>query len=241
MLIRSRAIVLNQLRYSDSVVIAHVLTETHGKLALFVRSGKTSKTGGKQRYFQALYVLELELDYKETREMQSLKEVRIIHALHEIASDFRKQSIAIFISEVLQKSIKPQQPDNQLFNFLYESVLQLETLESNVSIFHHYFLVQLMKYLGFLPGNQYSEDLPILDTESGLFVSIANINSACLNMQESKLVDVLSHGSMESLSQIKMDRQQRQQVLNAILFYYNHHVPGFENLKSYEILKTMFQ
>jgi DNA repair protein RecO (recombination protein O) len=240
MLIRTKAIVLNQFRYSDNSTIAHVLTQSHGKLSLFVRSSVKRKTNAKQRYFQALFLLELDLEYKEKREIQSIKEVKISNPLHNIASDIRKQSIAMFLAEVLSKSIRAEQPDEALFDFVFHNVLLFEHLSKGNSLFHHYFLAQLMKYLGFAPGNRLSESTPFLDTEAGLFVPASQLTTACFNEMESKLLAAFTDINAEMLPNLKMTQANKQLSLESILFYYSKHIPGFDKLKSYEILKAVF-
>lgn len=74
--LKTQAIVLNQFRYSDNSFIAHVLTENHGRIPLLIHSGKSRKSGGKHVYFQAMYLLELDMDYKENRELQRVKEIK---------------------------------------------------------------------------------------------------------------------------------------------------------------------
>jgi len=240
MLIRTKAIVLNQFRYSDNSIIAHVFTQTHGKLSLFVRGGSKRKSNGKQRYFQPLFLLETDLEYKEKREIQAVKEVKISNPLHSISSDFRKQSIAMFLAEILNKSIRSEQPDDALFHFAYHNILLFEHLTNGSSLFHHYFLAQLMKYLGFLPGNKMTEINTFLDTESGLFVDSSQLNSACFTKIESKLIANFTEISADMLPNLKITKKNRQIALESILFYYSKHVPGFEKLKSYSVLKEVY-
>ncbi|MEA1874225.1 MAG: DNA repair protein RecO [Bacteroidota bacterium] len=240
MLIRTKAIVLNQFRYSDSSTIAHVLTQSHGKLSLFVRSSAKRKTDIKQRYFQPLFLLDVDIDYKEKREIQAVKEIKTFEPLHSISSDIRKQSIAIFLSEVLSKSIRAEQPDEALFDFVFHNVLLFEHLSKGSSLFHHYFLAQLLKYLGFAPGNTLTESRPFLDTESGLFVPASQLSSACFNELESKLLAAFTDINANMLSNLSISKNNKQLALESILFYYSKHVPGFDKLKSYEILKAVF-
>ncbi|MDA3909840.1 MAG: DNA repair protein RecO [Bacteroidales bacterium] len=240
MLIRTKAVVLNQFRYSDNSTIAHVLTQSHGKLSLFVRGSTKGKTNGKQRYFQPLFLLDADLEYKEKREIQNIKEIRISDPLQNISSDIRKQSVAIFLAEALSKSIHPEQPDDALFDFVFHNVLLFEHLNKGSNLFHHYFLVQLMKYLGFSPGNKLTESMPFLDTESGLFVPASQLTTACFNETESKLLAAFTDINADLLPNLNMTREKKQIALESILFYYSKHVPGFDKLKSYNILKGVF-
>ncbi len=240
MLFKSKAVAINHFRYNDNSFIAHVLTDSHGKIPLLIRSGKSKHTQGKHVYFQPLYLLEIDIDFKENRELQYIKSLKPIEVLHHISTDIRKQSIALFLAEVLQKSIKNQEIDKSLFQFVFHSVKMFEQMKANSSIFHHYFLSQLMKYLGFEPGNSYSDNNEFLDTEAGLFVNYHQTSSVCLSKEESKLIDFFINISAEELSEIHLNRTQKTQLLEGLILYYGKHIPGFEKLNSYQILKEVF-
>ena len=240
MQLKTPAIVLNQFRYSDSSFIAHVLTEKHGRLPLLVHSGKSRKSGGKHVYFQPLYLLELDVDYKENRDIQHVRELKPIEVLHNISTDIRKQSIALFLAEVLQRSIRSGQVDDALFYFVYHSVGMFEHMKEGSNLFHHYFLAQLMKFLGFAPGNSYSETYRLLDTEAGLFVGYGKLNPVCLNETESRMIQFFLDIKAEELPGVKLSKEKKNNLLESILLYYSKHIPGFDSLSSYQILKDVF-
>lgn len=240
MLIRTRAIALTQIRYTDHSTIALVLTETHGKLAIMVRSGKKRSTR-KQSYFQPLFLLDVEIEYRENREIQSLKDVRAEHPIHEIASNIRKQTVAVFLAEVLQKSIRLDQPDKPLFEFIYHQILLFDHLSKGSGLFHHYFLAQLMRFLGFNPANTWSNEFPLLDTENGEFVPLNAMNPACLTETESRLVSGFIQTNAEQFPELSLSSENKKLALESLLLYYSKHVPGFNKLKSYDILKAVFE
>lgn len=240
MLIQTNAIVLQQFRYTDNSIIAHVLTESHGKIPLIIRASRGRKSKNKALYFQPFYILELELDYKDKREIQGIKELRVKESLYNITSDVRKNTIVMFLAEILQKTLKDQQVDNALFQFVYHSIILFENMEEGSSNFHLYFTIQFMKFLGFYPGNEYSEDFPYLSAEAGLFVSSPELSSSCFTKEESMMFSYFMKISPADLPLVNISRMSKTLCLQAILSYYEEHIPGFKNLKSYDVLREVF-
>ncbi|MGM0648988.1 MAG: DNA repair protein RecO [Bacteroidota bacterium] len=240
MLIKTKGIVLKNLKYSDSRIIAHVLTPDYGKIPLMVRKNKTKKSNGKSGYFQPLHLLDIEFSFKESRNLQQLTDVHLAeHAMH-ITSNYHKQNISIFLADVMNRCIKEMEPDDNLFQYIWHSILMFENIEQGGVNFHLYFLTHLMKYLGFEPGNKWNNQNRYLDMDSGLFVSEAHLNASCLSVRESKIIHHFLHFSASNIPGNGISNQDRKLGLEAIINYFDHHVPGFGKLKSYEVLKSLY-
>ena len=65
----------------------------------------------------------------------------------------KKISICLFISEVLLKLITFQVPDKNQFNFVRNSLIELDKIVENYENFHIIFLIKFSKYLGFEISN----------------------------------------------------------------------------------------
>lgn len=142
---------------------------------------------------------------------------------------------------MLQKSIHSDQPDAPLFDFVYHQILLFDHLSKGSGMFHHYFLAQLMRFLGFNPANTWSNEFPLLDTENGEFVPLNAMNPACLTETESRLVSGFIQTNAEQFPELCLSSENKKLALESLLLYYSKHVPGFNKLKSYDILKAVFE
>ena len=106
--------------------------------------------------FQPLTLLDLVVYHKEKSSLQNLKEANYSHPYHTIPFDIRKSSIALFINELVYKTIHEEEPHPELFSFLYNTCLHLDAADDNFSLFHLVFSLQLTRYLGCMPQLNYS-------------------------------------------------------------------------------------
>ncbi len=231
---------LNHLNYSDSRIITHVLTPDLGKIPLMVNKNKGKKSNGKAGYFQALNLLNIELSYKENRNIQQLTDVQIASPANNLTVEFQKQSIVILLADVLNRCIKEMEPDKELFHYVWYAVVKFDKLDKAAVNFHLYFLTHLMKYLGFEPGNQWNSNDKYLDMDSGLFVGDALISSSCLTERESGILYRFMNYSFDEIPENGVSNADRRLGIEAVLNYFDRHIPNFGKLKSYEILKAIY-
>ncbi|MFP4663806.1 MAG: DNA repair protein RecO [Bacteroidales bacterium] len=240
MYVKTRAVVLNHIKYTDSRIIARLLTPDFGKISIITSTGRSKKSPGKSIYFQPLFLLDIELNFREKKEIQQIRDLRMAENPGLPDPTPHKQSIAIFLADVLQRSIKENEPDESLFQFVWHAVRMFEHSDKSSVNFHLYFLSHLMKYLGFAPGNKWSHDYPLLDTDSGKFVNNRQLNSACLTERESMIIDKFTNIAADEIPHGGFSNQDRQLGLNALMSYYERHLPDFGKLKSFQILKEIY-
>ena len=101
MLEKTRAIVLHQIKYTDSGIVAQVYSKKFGRQSFLIRGMRNRKTGKHNILFQPLFILDLELNYKQSHEMQNLKEFSVFFTPYDIYSNIKKSAVAIFLGEVL--------------------------------------------------------------------------------------------------------------------------------------------
>lgn len=117
MLQQTRGIVFHTIPYSDSRVIAKIYTE-HSGVESFILSVSRSKRGKiKSNLLQPLTQLELVVDYRDKNSLQSVREVSCTEPYLHLQDDIIKTSIALFLAEVLYKSVKEEEPNKGLYSF----------------------------------------------------------------------------------------------------------------------------
>ena len=238
MLSGTSLIILNYTRYADSSIIVHAISEQFGRISFLVY-GIGSKHRGKLPAFQPLYLIDAQLYYKPNRGIQKLKEHKINPPLHNLTSDIRKSTLALFIAELLSKTIKEEFADKALFGFLKTSILFLDELEYNLSIFHLVFLLKLSRYLGFAPEPDSSNSL-YYDYKEGVAVNSKPYHPHYLKQTDFNTCISLINANFNELDKIKIEVKQRNFLLEALLNTYEIHILSFNSLKSYSVLKEVF-
>jgi len=99
MLEKTRAIILHQIKYSDSGIVIQVYSRKFGRQSFLIKGMRNRKTGKHNILFKPLFILDLELYYKTTREMQNLKEFSV--SLHHMISILilRKAALQSFLEK----------------------------------------------------------------------------------------------------------------------------------------------
>ena len=235
MQVKTKAIVLSSLKYQEKSLIVKCFTESDGLKSYFVPSAYSAKKANKKiAYFQPLTVLEIEANHKNKGTLEHFKEIRIGTPYAHIPFDIHKSSIALFLSEVLYHSIKENEPDEALFDFLETAFIWLDT-HNDILNFHLIILYKITKFLGFYP-NINPEQGRYFDLQNGTYSHEKNYHS--LSEAESKLFTQLSTLNFNENSPI-LTGVNRRTLLKILMDYYALHIDGFKKPKSLDILKEV--
>jgi len=241
MLTKTRAIALHHIKYSDTSVILTAYTEAFGRLSFILQGIRRKNSKMNLNLFQPLFLTELEIYHKEQRELQKIREATNAYSFQSIPYDYRKRPIALFIAEVLYKSLQEEESNPELFGFLFNHIKMLDLKEEGIGNFHLYFLVHLTKYLGFFPQNNYTASLPFFDMQNGKFTALKPLHNHYLEPSNSEHLHELLKPSGKQHQELRISRDSRLQILHGLLDFYYLHNPGMGHIKSFEILKETFR
>lgn len=239
MLTGTSVIILNYTKYTDSSIIVHGISEQFGRISFLVY-GISSKNRAKLASFQPLYLIDAQLYHKTNRSIQKIKEFKLSPPLHTLTTDIRKSTLALFIAELLLKTIKEEHSDKFLFEFIKTSILFLEELNEHLSVFHLVFLLKLSRFLGFAPDNN-SKIGNFYDFKEGIMVDVKPHHPHYLIQSEYSLLMELFNAELNQLQNININKKQRDDLLEAILKMYEIHILNFTSLNSYQVLKEVFE
>ncbi len=240
MMIKTRAIVLNSIKFGESKVIIDLFTQQKGFLSFLVRVPKSSKSKIKIQFFQPLSILELEFDFRLNSKLQYISDVRLALPFTSIPFDSYKLSISLFLSEFLSYSLRNEQENSSLYSFLENSILWLDVVTGQFANFHLVFMFNLSRFLGFYPNVDNYSCGSFFDLQEGDFCEFAPLHRFFLKSSDSAFILSLVRLSYNTMHLCKMTRTDRNHCTEVILLYYRLHIPGFPELKSFSILKELF-
>jgi DNA repair protein RecO (recombination protein O) len=239
MLHQTRGIALHSTKFSETSSVVKIYTELFGLQSYMVKGIRKQNARIKPGLFQPLTLLDLVVYHKEKSSLQNLKEAGYFHPYQTIPFDIRKSSIALFINELIYKTIHEEEPHPELFSFLYNACLQLDAPIDNFSLFHLVFSLQFTRYLGCMPQLNYSARTPYLNLRDGLFQSTAPDHLDFLDPAMSRLFFQLLQTPEGAGASIQIPAKTRDTLLEMILIYYRLHVPGFREMQSHHVLRTV--
>jgi DNA repair protein RecO (recombination protein O) len=241
MLYKTKGIILNHIKYGDTSLVATMYTEALGRKSFLIQGVYKKKSKFRPTFFQPLTLLELEVDIKPKRELQRIHEISLAVPFHSVPFDAIRGAISLFLSEILYKTLKEEESNPPLFDYLYNSIQLLDIKETGIANFHLVFLVNLTKYLGFYPINNYSDTHCLFDPVNGKFTSFLTFSSENTDRVLSQYINRLLNLSFEKLEELQLNHQARNSLLKLLIEFYNMHLGGLTNVKSLPVLQNVFE
>jgi DNA repair protein RecO (recombination protein O) len=172
--------------------------------------------------------------------LQRIKDLRWAHLYKNIFSDITKNSVALFMVELLQKNLKQPETNETLFHFCEDAFLFLDIADAAITAnFPIYFAIHLAQILGIRLSDNYSEENNIFNLAGGSF---SNEKSATdqLSVEISFYISqFLKTIQPEDLREIKMNRITRISILKSLESYYSWHVSEFGTMKTLNVLSEV--
>jgi DNA repair protein RecO (recombination protein O) len=221
-------IFLQRTSYSESSVIVSYFTRKHGFQKFIFRGAKKKAT-----HLFPLNIQEIVYYQRPESDLGNLSSVESTMEVQNIPFDPIRSSVAYFLAEVLQKCLTHTEKDIHLFSFLHQQIELLDKNE-NLSLFPSNFLVQLTFHLGIEP-HVLDKDSNTFNLADGEFHQHHTPDPNCSH-EASQVILALLKGENPKVNNVL-----RKEVLNALILYYKFHIDHFGNLKTKDIIESIFQ
>ncbi|MDR3286149.1 MAG: DNA repair protein RecO [Prevotellaceae bacterium] len=239
MIYKLKAIILHSIKHADNSLIVYAYTDKFGRQTYIVNCSHSAKNKSGKNLFQSLFLLDLEAYNKQTASIQRIKEHKLSEPLHTMPFDIKKSTIAMFIAEVLYKIIREEEPNEKMFDFIFNSILIFDKIEKGAENFHLHFLANLSKYIGFYPNNIY-ETSGFFDIKSGQIAPIKPNHTLFFDAKNTQILQQLLKMQVSNISQLELNHTQRENFLNAILDFYNYHFDKLSPIHSLKVFTELF-
>jgi len=239
MQVKTSGIVLHSIKYTDSTSIITVYTRQFGKVTYMVHGVNKKKSVCPAAFLQPLSLIEMDVFHTPGKNIQRLKEIRMEHPFTGIPFNPVKNALALFISEVLFRTLRQTEPDENLYLFLENSILHLDCSEKGLSNFHLVFLLKLTRYLGFEP-NQDNVHVNYFDLMNGVFVNEKPVHTHFILPDVSADFISVLNTDYSNMHNLVFSRARRANLLLSEVEYYQLHIPDFHGLHSLAVLQSLF-
>lgn len=227
MLHKTKGIVIGYIPYRETSIIVKLYTEKFGIQSYIENGVRTTKGKNKIALFQPMTLLDLVVYHNDKKDLHRISEIKCTTPLLTIPYDIRKSSVAIFLNEVLNKTLKEHIDNESLFFFLYQAILTLDAQEKAIDTFHLTFLAKYSYYLGFAP--QTSGEIETQFREFDIHIPVEEETKKYLNLLfKSDFTD-----------QILVNKTFRNHLLDVLLAFYRIHQEEFGELKSLQVLRQL--
>ncbi len=237
MISKTEGIVLRLVKYGENGVIATIYTKDFGKQAYIFQ---TKKSKNKIPQLQPLFILDMEVYHKKNRNVQRIKEYKISPPFTSIPYDIAKTTQALFLAEIISKTIQEEERNPRLFDFITNTILYFDLMDSGTTNFHLYFLAHFAGFAGISPNIDTQVPDGFFDLKKGSIKLIRPIHSMHMDRETTTLFKQLVIVKIEELAGLQISNSQKQILLQKLVEYFQLHFESFKEIKSLDILKEIF-
>lgn len=233
-------ICLRIIRHSDTTSLVSAWSRERGRVTFSVPSG----TGREAKRLRALMMpfslFEGVAKITPGKEIMRISDVRPFGAGNASVMDPVKNVVSLFLSDFLSVVLRESQPDEHLSDFLFDAVELLRevngTALANLPI---YYIYKIGYFLGISPdiGTYYPGRY--FDMREGIFTQSMPMHHSVLLPDDAKMIWILSRLSPRALGILRLNRMQRNQIIDGMMNYYSLHFTSLQGITSLRILRDV--
>lgn len=234
---------MRTVKYGETSMIVHIYTELFGMQSYLINGIRASSKKGsnKSSMFQPGALLDLVVYHNELKNLQRVRDYQWAVLFKELFYDVIKNSVVLFLVELVHKTVKQPEQNTDLYHFLEDALIQLDEAPADVVANYPLFLsLQLPAFFGFRISDDYTKSKPVLDLREGEFLAERPLHPFFIEGELSKLTsELLKVQHPNELSQIRISSDMRRNLLNAYQTFFTLHVPDFGVMKTVPVLQAV--
>lgn len=237
-----KCVVLRTIKYDDRRSIVTAWSAERGRVSLLVPAGASREARRRRALMMPLGLFEGEVDLRPGRELLSIRDVRPLKVLPDLCCNPAKAVVAMFLSEVLERSLRDTAPDALLTQYIFDAVELLDKLSRPVGVanFPLVFLYKLGRFLGIEPDTGTWSPGYVFDMQGGLFRRTAPTVGRWIEADEAEFVMLLDRMTFAASERLGISRARRRRALEVLLEYYTLHHAPLSELKSLPVVQEIF-
>ena len=236
MLVKTRGIVLRQMKYRDTSLIVDLFTEELGMRSYLLSGVRTPRARNKAALYQLMSLLEVVVYEREGKSLQRVREARPAHLYERLPFEPPRTAVGMFMAEVAGKVLREAGLQADLFAFLFEAFRELDLTAHPVGNYHLSFLAHFCGWLGFQPEPELPAGHAVFfDLKEGTFQATAPAHPHHMAGPLAVAFAKLIRTPLPESHTVPLSRSQRRELLDRLLDFYHLHVEGLGTIRSHEI------
>lgn len=209
-------IILHSTKFGENSIVAHTLSKEYGRRSFLIRgAGKR----GTMTLMLPLTILEAEIVETSKSTLYTARNLSAKYPLSGIRNSISKNSMTLFMSEVLYRTVKDGANEQGLFEWCEKNILLLDAMQTDFSNFHIRFLLELAVVLGFSPESR--DLMPFVG-------------------EHYSVVEKFMKESLAEAMLVPLNGAVRNQIAEEILRYIEYHSESAVNVASLKVLRELF-
>jgi DNA repair protein RecO (recombination protein O) len=152
-IVKTRAVVLRDIRYRDQSKICLLLTKEFGQVSVILKGGRNprSRTGP---IFSPGNVIEAVLYRKQSRDIQLASEASLVLSPLAESPDLERFSVLYRVLDLARYASTPEEKNIPLYTLVFSAISRLCHSDRNFQSILAWFLLRLVGVLGFSPSTE---------------------------------------------------------------------------------------
>ena len=118
MIERLNGVVLRTVKYSDTLMIADMYTQSYGRMSFLVPVSRSKRARVRSVLFQPLSMLSFTANVRQGKALSRLSDVQPYPLFSSLPFDVSKSSVAVYLSEFLSYALREDDEHEALFAFI---------------------------------------------------------------------------------------------------------------------------
>ena len=215
MAINTDLIVLHTTKFGENSLVVHTLGRDYGRRSFLVRGAGRRQMS----MFLPLNILEADVVENSKSSLLTVRNITVTYPLSGIRDNILKNSMTMFLSEVLYRIVREGCSEEGLYDWCEKSILMLDAIKSDFSNFHIRFLLEFAIALGFSPESQ--DLMPFTGNHHDI-------------------VKMFLKSSFAESMLIPLSGAVRNEIAEEILRYIEFHTDSTLNINSLKVLRELF-
>ena len=225
---KAELIILNHTKFGENSIVLHTLSSEYGRRGFLVKvSPKTAMA-----LFLPLNILQAEVTENPKANLWYARNFVSITPLNGIRGNIHKNTMTLFMSEVLYRVVKDQTNEDGLADWLKGQIMTLDALQADFANFHLLFLLNLCAALGFDPD------------AAGLAPFVTSCHpercEGSSSGQNLRSLEALLSLPFTEAMLLPLTGADRNAIAESILKYIEYHTESAVNVRSLAVLREIY-
>jgi len=242
--IKTQGISLRTIPYSETSCITKIFTPEHGVISCLIRGIRKKSSKQNLIYYRELSILNLELKKNKHSDLYNIEDVNLEHTFSHYLDgghDINKPCIYMFLCELINKCIKDDVSSDELYDFLYSILIEMDRCDVISCDFHLVFMIQFAKYFGLAMNLDNYSDASVFDIAEGVLTKTIPEHKQYIPAQYVGIInEALLLKPNERISGCTSS-EIRRNTISYLEQFYQYHFPNFQQLKSTHILRQILE
>lgn len=233
-------ICLRVIRHSDTTSLVSAWSRERGRVTFSVSSGQGREAKRLRALMMPFSLFEGVAKITPGKDIMRISDVRPFGAGNASAMDPVKNIVSLFLSDFLSVVLRESQPDDHLSDFLFDAVKLLRDVSgSALANMPIYYIYKIGYFLGISPDMGTYRPGHYFDMLEGIFTQSMPIHHSVLLPDDANMIWTLSRLSPRTLGLLRLNRKQRNQIIDGMINYYSLHLTSLQGITSLRVLRDV--